>query len=248
MTSILQERLFPEISNSIYMLILDLTSDNNKPNAKTKWVCQQYINGKMGELDDGIISYDLMDLLNSYNKYKSKLKPIMDYKDKFELEDDIVRIKNDGYKTNKELNDLASKGAKRIYNDKDFSIYHITTADACRKYGSNTTWCITSRMDDYAFNSYKEQYDDEIYFILDKHNKDLKYACVGNIMYTEMDESILVIPETIDDFTMTQVSSDELYWRIRENPKLRDVIPHAFPSFDKKLVYDTIDNTCDSIS
>ena len=247
MTKLLQERIYPEISDSVYELILDLTSNNNKANSKTKWVCKQYIDGKMGEFDDGIVSFYLQDLLASYDRYKSKLKPIIDYKDKFELEDDIVRIKNDGYKTNSELNKLASKGAKKIYNDNNFSIYHISTPEACRKYGSNTTWCITARMDDYSFNRYKEEYDGEIYFIIDKKNKNNKYACVGNIMYTEFDESILVIPDSIDEFTTTQVSSDELYWRIRDNPSLKDVIPYGFPTFDKKLVEETIELTIEEL-
>jgi hypothetical protein len=47
MTKLLQERIYPEISDSVYELILDLTSNNNKANSKTKWVCKQYINGKM---------------------------------------------------------------------------------------------------------------------------------------------------------------------------------------------------------
>lgn len=242
--TILQERIYPQISDSIYQTILDATSYNDKPNSKTKWICQQYIDGKIGSLDDGIIPYEIHDLLYCYDKYKNKLKPIMDYKDQFELEDDITKIRNDGYKTNSELDKLARKGAIKVYNDNEFIVYKIETIEACRKYGSNTTWCLTNRLDDYSFNSYKKAYDGEIYFILDKHNKDLKYACVGNLLYTEMDETILAVPETIDKFTTRQVSSDELYWRTKENPKLKEVITYGFPKYDKDIVLQAIDKTC----
>lgn len=234
---LLQERIYPEIPDGVYQIILDFTSDNDKPNAKTKWICQQYINGKMGELDDHLFSFEVSNLLYSYDKFKSKLKPIMDYKDKFELEDDIIRLRNSGYETNSELSKKASEGAKRVYNDKNYSVYHIKTYDACKKYGSNTTWCITNRTNDEVFNDYKEMANGEIYFIIDKKNKDIKYACVKDCLYSEMDELLMVVSKTDEQLNKlisgTIITSMELAWRIKDDPTLLNVIPYGFPTFNK---------------
>lgn len=239
--TILQERIYPNIPDNVYKVILNITSDNGVANAKTKWVCQQVTDKKIRSLDDGEEDYELNDLLYSYDKFKDKLKPIMNYKDRFELEDDIARVRNNGYLTQSELIARARKGAKKVYNDENFVIYHILNVDACRRYGANTTWCLTNRASDDSFNHYKEMSDGEIYFIIDKNNKDIKYACVGDCMYDETDSLIMKIPDEIENYSSREIYDDELAWRIDDNPALRDVIPYAFPSFDKKLVLDTID-------
>jgi hypothetical protein len=244
MTEILQERIYPEIPNNVYSVILSMTSDNDKPNAKTKWVCQQVVDKKIQSLDDGEEDYDLKDLLYSYDKYKSKLKPIMDYKDRFELEDDIANIRNDGYQTKSELIAKARKGAKKVYNDNDFTVYHILNVEACRRYGSNTTWCLTARAGDESFNHYKEYSNGEIYFIIDKKNKNNKYACVKDCLYDEFDELILIVSKSnkqLEKHIESDVlTSMELAWRIHDNKKLKDVIPYGFPTFDKDDVEKSI--------
>ena len=239
--TILQERIYPNIPNNVYNVILNMTSDNGVANAKTKWVCQQVTDKKIRSLDDGEPDYNLQDLLYAYDKFKTKLKPIINFKDRFELEDEIARVRNDGYQTNSELIAKARKGAKKVYNDENFVIYQILNVDACRRYGANTKWCITNRANDSTFKYYQDVSNGEIYFIIDKKNKDIKYACVGNCMFDETDSIIMEIPDEIENYSSRGIYDDELAWRIDSNPHLKDVIPYAFPSFDKQLVMDTIE-------
>lgn len=226
---ILQERLFPQISDFVYNTILDATHENGKAGAWTKWVCQQYLNGHFQSLDDGLLD-KVLDLMVGYNKYKSKLKPIMDYKDPNELEDAIIAVNNAGYKTKSEYNLAAKKGAKQIYKDKDFIVLKIENWAAAKKYGANTKWCISTRMDDETFKHYQSKSDDNIYFIIDRHNE-CKYACVENVCWDEWDDILFAVNSEEDETSGRIGDGAELDARLSENPKLLDIFPYAFPNY-----------------
>lgn len=241
MTELLQERLFPQISNFVYSLILSLTTTDNKANAKTKWVCQQYLNGKFQSLDDGIVDR-LLDLMKAYNKYESKLKPIMNYKNPEELEDDIISVNNSGYKTKAEFDAIARKGTQQIYKDKEFIILKINNWVAAKKYGANTKWCISTRYDDETFNHYQEASHNQIYFIIDRKIKDCKYACVDGVVYDEWD-TLLFTMKTED----TRLGDgSELEVRLKEHPQLVDVFVKAIPSYKEEDIKERINNTIKS--
>lgn len=238
---ILSERIFPSIPNYVYNKILSISSPNNKPNAITKWICTQYENNRFKSLDDGITT-NLEDLIFSYNKYKHKLKPIMDYKTVEELEDAINDVNLSGYKSKADFDKVARRGATKIYNDSNYMILKINNWEASKKYGSRTRWCISTRNDPELFKHYLDESNGNIHFIVDKINKEYKYACVGNVCYDEYDDILFVLSD--DGVYYEQVGdSGELGTRLKESKNLINILPLGFPQFDSEYVKEMIIKT-----
>jgi hypothetical protein len=82
-------------------------------------------------------------------------------------------------KTKKDINNKAREGAKLIYEDDMWKVYHITSYEAAVKYGANTKWCISgNNSGDLNGLSYWNNYQksgSKFYFYICK-DKDWKYS------------------------------------------------------------------------
>ncbi len=54
----------------------------------------------------------------------------------------IIQLSTEVDKSN-ETKQKEKEGARLVYSDKDWKVYHITTYEASAKYGKNTKWCIS---------------------------------------------------------------------------------------------------------
>lgn len=231
------ERLFKEIPDEIYHDILETTGNyvhgNLVTSAMTKWVCNQYLKGNLKGVNEEHLHDYLTSLNHGYSLYKHKLKPIMNYNSIQELEDAILNIINSGYKSKSDLDKLAKKGSKVVYEDNNYLVIKINDYMAARKYGKNTRWCISSNLYSSTFDDYNE--NDDCYFIIDKKNNNKKYACVDGRCWDEYDDLIFAIDEHY-----VENLSDELYWRIEESPELYNILPLAFPQYSKEEIQNQI--------
>lgn len=252
MRDLLQERIYQQVPDNVYETILGLThSSGNQANAITKWFCKMYLEGHFPTFDEDMYD-DAIDLYYGYLRHRSKLKPIMDYNSPDDLLDDIYRLQISGYKSRSDLDRIAREGSQQIYKDNDFIILKINTYAACRKYGSNTKWCIATRLSPSVFNDYND--NDDTYFVIDRKKKDCKYACIGRVCWDEWDDVIFFVPrknsdgseENMDEFFAGYNSlPSELYERIQEHPELYDVLPKAFPNIPEKEVKRAMDKVID---
>ena len=138
------------------------------------------------------------DLYNDYMKIRNKIpKDQNDYKDfqklkKLPIED--VQDFVDNFQSEVDKRKEAKKGAKKIYDDKDWLVYHITTYPAAQYYGKNTKWCISGNYPGREwqgkkyFNDYinHRRLDDGYYFYINKKNPSEKY-CVLQTEDKEID-------------------------------------------------------------
>lgn len=78
-------------------------------------------------------------------------------------------------KERKELIDKENSGAERIAETDVWYVYKITSYEASRKYGRNTTWCIT---DEYDWDSYRDDWgiDYFLFFIPKDDSKYMRHA------------------------------------------------------------------------
>ena len=252
MRDLLLERIYQQVPDNVYEDILDLTRASGKhANAITKWFCKMYLNGHFPSFDESMYD-DAADLYFGYLRYKSKLKPIMDYETPDDLLDDIYRIQISGYKSRSDLDRIAREGSKQIYKDNDFIILKINTYAASRKYGNGTKWCISTRLYPSVFEDYNN--NDDTYFVIDRKRKECKYACIGRVCWDEWDEVIFFIPRKNEDgteenmdefFTSSNSAPVELYERIKDHPELYDVLPKAFPNIPEQEVKRAMDKVID---
>ena len=120
----------------------------------------------------------------SDNEYKDIYKLIK--KDPNDVKDYIDNVKSNRYKRNsyKEI------GARKVYEDSDWVVYHITDYNAAKYYGRDTKWCISGNYNGmpngkYEFDKYNAH--SKIYFYINKHTSREKYAVLkdrntGNII------------------------------------------------------------------
>ena len=110
----------------------------------------------------------LKDALTNFEKYKSKLKPeekqlttkmypkVSDIEDKIAPHLGTMASKKEAQRT------LEQPGHKLVHDDKDISIYHLTTTEASKAiYGgghargsTGTGWCTAARSDNNMFDHY----------------------------------------------------------------------------------------------
>ena len=114
----------------------------------------------------------------------------------------------DDLKTNKDKkkfkDELAEKGARLVYSDKDWKVYEITNYEASAKYGANTKWCISGSKQwangeagESTFNDYYNKDGVRFYFFI--RNNDKKYALTiypnGNYeIFNSIDKRVNYIP------------------------------------------------------
>ena len=124
-----------------------------------------------------------------YDRYLSIKNKISDpeYKDIYKLvkkDPDEVKDYIDNFKSSRDKR-VASKemGARKVYEDSNWVVYHITDYNAAKYYGRDTKWCISGNYDGlpngkYEFDKYNAYSD--IYFYINKHTAREKYAVLKN--------------------------------------------------------------------
>ncbi len=123
-----------------------------------------------------------VNLIKSFDKYQSQLekKDINQYKSFEELDNALTPLYEK--KKNKEL----EKQVEKIYEDNKFVVVKPKTEQASCKYGSSTTWCVTSRGTGH-FDRYTSGAQ-ELYFIINKVNStDKNYSKVA-VHYNQVAE------------------------------------------------------------
>ena len=127
-------------------------------------------------------------------------------KDKQELLDKLDEL--EATQTRSQKSAQAQEGAKLIYNQDGWKVYHITTYEASVKYGKHTQWCISGskrwsngeRGEEY-FNDYTSR-GIEFYFYI--KNNDEKYALALT------DDNDYEIYNQVDDDITDQVQKYKL--------------------------------------
>jgi len=139
---------------------------------------------------DLLKSYLGYDYYNKYNLIKNKISD-PEYKDVYKLvkkDPDEVKDYIDNFKSNRDSVKAAKEGARKIYEDSDWVVYHITDYNASKYYGRDTKWCLSGN-----YNGLEEVGKDEfekynsnsnIYFYINKHKAREKYAILKN-RYTD---------------------------------------------------------------
>ena len=152
---IIDERLFPEIPDDKYADLLKDTSSNGKANAYTKFFGQYLINNHLHKDED------IAQLTQRHQKLQKAglVKPIMDYRNIFELIYDL-QDHND-YETKSEKSKDVSKGAIKLATIDGYTIYNIVSREAAQKYGKNTKWCTTNKSDDFYYKKYTTDIKDD---------------------------------------------------------------------------------------
>ena len=128
-----------------------------------------------------------------YDKYLSIKNRISDpeYKDIYKLvkkDPDEVKDYIDNFKSNRESVKAAKEGARKVYEDSDWIVYHITNYDAAKYYGRDTKWCLSGNYEgleevgQHEFEKYNSK--NNIYFYINKHKAREKYAMLKN-RYTD---------------------------------------------------------------
>lgn len=128
-----------------------------------------------------------------YNKYQTIKNRIYDpnYKDIYKLikkNPDEVKYYIDNFKSNRDFIKAAKEGARKVYEDSDWIVYHITNYDAAKYYGRDTKWCLSGNYDgleevgQQEFEKYNSK--SNIYFYINKHKAREKYAILKN-RYTD---------------------------------------------------------------
>ena len=118
-----------------------------------KWILKLYTNGswKVGD------SYETMDLLTKFIKYKSKLpiekRDINRYNSVSELYSLIQTLEGQGVKSQ---TDVKREGAEVVYEDSEWKIVIPLTEEASCIYGANTKWCTAGRESN-MFDYYNKQ-------------------------------------------------------------------------------------------
>lgn len=211
------ERLFPEMNEKDYQMILYLTSPNKlQANAYTKFFCREFLKNnipleyiyKTGEYKQE----DLQDLMNRHFKLRQAgvIKDVSTYKS---FNDMIEDLNSSQYKTKKQKDTEASKGAELIKQIGSWNIYNIKTYDACKKYGYGTTWCITDFSSNKTFKKYTEKNNNcksYIWYIIEtksdyKYAAEIQYKIYNNWLSTEIN---FWNPEDKCIFTYNLLSTD----------------------------------------
>lgn len=141
-----------------------------------------------GKQDQDILNGFLGD--DYYNKYQAIKNKISDpeYKDIYKLiKKDPDEVKNyiDNFKSSRDKR-AASKqiGARKVYEDSDWIVYHITNYNAAKYYGRDTKWCLSGNYEgleevgQHEFEKYNSK--SNIYFYINKHKAREKYAILKN--------------------------------------------------------------------
>jgi len=114
---------------------------------------------------------DIADIVNTFEKVISlSNRQILNFdisliKSLSELQNLISE--KEGYQSRSEKNLSAQQGAEVVYSDDRFLVLYITTEEASKKYGKETTWCISAEKDN-QWDEYYTKRESRFYFIIDK--------------------------------------------------------------------------------
>lgn len=154
---VIEERLFPELSDRKYNELLWFTSPNMTANAYTKFFGKEMIADRIpakylvsiGSRDQEMLN----DLVLKHKRLRDagKVKPIADYND---FEEFVKDLNANKYLSRKDKSNVAKSGANIIKSFGDWDMYAITSWPAAKKYGAGTTWCVTTGNTDSYFNKY----------------------------------------------------------------------------------------------
>ncbi len=167
-----------------------------------------------------------------------------------ELADKLSQLQNT--QTRKEKNKEAQEGAKIVYSDDIWTVYHITTYPASVKYGKNTQWCISGskrwsngeRGEEY-FNDYTSK-GIEFYFYIKSNDEKYALAKSSNSRYqlfnatdddiTRDDNSFLPNVDGLPRFNYNDIISTDgtLYYEGGELPR------NAMTSVKRVVVQDGV--------
>lgn len=154
---VIEERLFPELSDRKYNELLWFTSPNMTANAYTKFFGKEMVADRIpakylvsiGSRDQEMLN----DLVLKHKRLRDagKVRPIADYNDFEEFVKDLNASK---YLSRKDKSNVAKSGANIIKSFGNWDMYAITSWSAAKKYGAGTTWCVTTGNTDSYFNKY----------------------------------------------------------------------------------------------
>ena len=142
-----------------------------------------------------------------YNKYqliKNKINN-PDYKDIYKIitmNPDEIKAYIDNFKSSRDKRNVSKEiGARKVYEDSNWVVYHITDYDAAKYYGRDTKWCLSGNYEgleevgQQEFEKYNSK--SKIYFYINKHKAREKYAmlkdrCTGRItdVYDSADHNL----------------------------------------------------------
>ena len=133
----------------------------------------------------------------------------------------IIQLKNDREEKNR-VKTAEKEGAKLIYSDDTWKVYHITNYEASAKYGKGTKWCITGtdRWNDGnsgkdTFKEYHDKNNVEFYFFIKNGTEKYAVALYPDGETTEIfnaeDVSIAYIPDAphIEGFPDVSTKDDK---------------------------------------
>ena len=141
-----------------------------------------------GKRDQEVLNDFLGD--DYYNKYLSIKNKISDpeYKDIYKLvKKDPNEVKDyiDNFKSSRDKRTASKEmGTRKVYEDSDWVVYHITNYNAAKYYGRDTKWCIAGNYEghesrgEFYFNDYikREGLDGGYYFYISKSDPHKKYC------------------------------------------------------------------------
>ena len=187
--SVIMERIFPEIPESLYDKCLRITAGyGKKANSITKWLCQQISDGKLSKEDlfPGGYSFMTQDYIDLYKKYKKAglIEDISHFNSLDELKNKIIKIKNSEYKSNSEKEEDARKGMRILLDNDSIKIMEINSWEAAKKYGKGTKWCTSSEVNNAYFN-YHSRGSEHLLYVFYNDKKYGVSARVFDDVYTD---------------------------------------------------------------
>jgi len=132
-------------------------SGNNK---YLEWMCKTIIDTKLQH--NSVVSF--IQLFYSYQS-KFKHKDIYKYQTKDEILKEMVEVPLSLSKSEQK-----KIGSEMLFDCPEYRILHITTYEAAKIYGSNTRWCITSKLSSETWDNYNR--GRKFYFVLFKDGRD----------------------------------------------------------------------------
>ena len=161
--------------------------DPSRKGKYVEWMCKQYT------IDPSRPEH-LLDVVRLFDQLVQRKKIEQTDIYKYDLEGLEAAIEGaKGIQTKGEIRTGLKKDVKKVFEDNSWLVVSAQTYDAACYYGKNTKWCITGRIkqywDDYTARGVK------FYFVIDKKNKDKKYAVAVYLsgkmeVYDELDKLI----------------------------------------------------------
>ena len=218
--SVIMERLFPEldtkfksINDKIYDDCLSVTkNEDGLANSYTKWLCNLLLSEKASlnqVFTNGLKATPKIyfDLHKKYRQAK-KVKDIMDYKSYDEFIEDVERVYKSGYKSKKERDIEAKKGAEVIYDKNNIKVLNIVSRLAATKYGKGTNWCTKYLANELNFSRYVNKDKNYLWYIFDLNN-DKRFGVSIEVNKKNSYMHIIIYDEYNKDFFEYKIDGTE---------------------------------------